>query len=182
MEEDMLLYKEFLNGNKEAFEELINKYRKNIILFVQGIVKNIDVAEDLSQDVFVYILINKREYDFKYSMKTYLYTIAKSRAYNYLKKEKRKVNIDESNIYIKELKYFEDIEEKLYLDERKKEIINAIKKLKNNQRIAIYLADIEGLSYKEISKVLGKKDSQTKMIIYRARKNLEKIIRKEVEK
>ena len=42
-------------------------------------VKNIEIAEDIAQDSFMYMIINKVEYDFKYSFKTYLYTIAKSR-------------------------------------------------------------------------------------------------------
>lgn len=87
MEEDIKLYKDFLLGNKEAFDKIMDKHRKNVIYFINSFIKNIDISEELAQDVFVYILINRKEYDFKYSMKTYLYTIARSRAINYLKKE-----------------------------------------------------------------------------------------------
>lgn len=79
MEEDIKLYKEFLLGSQVAFDKLIDKYRKNVICFINNFVRDIDIAEDLAQDVFVYILINRKEYDFTYSMKTYLYTIARSR-------------------------------------------------------------------------------------------------------
>lgn len=84
MEDDVKLYKKFLTGNNEAFDILIDKYRNNLIYFIQGFVNSKDIAEDLTQDVFVYVLINRKEYDFKYSLKTYLYTIAKSRALNYM--------------------------------------------------------------------------------------------------
>ena len=96
MYSDTELYKEFLSGNKEAFDELINRHRKNLICFINSYVRNIETAEDLAQDVFVYILINRKEYDFKYKMKTYLYTIAKSRALNYLKRNKKFVFLKES--------------------------------------------------------------------------------------
>ena len=85
---DKQLYKEFLLGNKESFEKIVIKHKDAIIYFVQRYVKSVDIAEDLAQDVFVYILINKKNYKFEYSLKTYLYTIAKSKALNYLKREK----------------------------------------------------------------------------------------------
>ena len=93
---DAELYKEFLNGKEEAFNNIIRKYRKPLISFIMRFIKNIEVAEDIAQDTFVYVLINKTEYDFKYSLKTYLYTIAKCRAINYLKRERKVVSYDEA--------------------------------------------------------------------------------------
>ena len=77
MDTDQKLYKEFLIGNMESFDKLVDKYRENVVAFINTYVKEYDVSEDLAQDVFVYVLINKKEYDFKYSMKTYFYTIAR---------------------------------------------------------------------------------------------------------
>ena len=90
---DVELYREFLLGNKEAFEEIVVRYKDKLIYFIARYVKTIEIAEDLAQDTFVYILVNKKEYDFKYSLKTYLYTIAKCRAWNYLKREKRIIRL-----------------------------------------------------------------------------------------
>lgn len=179
MEKDIKLYKEFLLGNLSAFDELMDKYRNTLIYFIQGYVKNRDIAEDLAQDVFVYILINKKEYDFKYSFKTYLYTIARSRALNYLKKEKRIISLEEHAFPENNTEYMNETEEIVFNNEEKRNLYNAINKLKGNQQQALYLVDIENLSYSDIGKVLGKTVSQTKMIIYRARKNLKLILEKE---
>lgn len=179
MENDVKLYKEFLLGNQNAFDKLMEKYRKNIICFINGYVKNIDIAEDLAQDVFVYILINKKEYDFKYSMKTYLYTIARSRALNYIKREKRIIYLNENVEYGNKEEDSYSIEEEIFSNERKQKLYKAIEELNESQKRAIFLADIEELSYNEIGKILGKSISQTKMIIYRARKNLKKLLGKE---
>ena len=54
-----------------------------------------------------------------------------------------------------------------------------IKKLKQEYQIAIYLADFQGFKYIEISKILNKNLPQTKMLIYRARKALKNLLRKE---
>ena len=84
---DKELYNEFLLGNKQSFDQIVIRHKNSIIYFIQKYVKSIDIAEDLAQDVFVYILINKKNYKFEYSLKTYLYTIAKSKAINYIKRE-----------------------------------------------------------------------------------------------
>lgn len=176
---DAELYKEFLNGKEEAFNNIIRKYRKPLISFIMRFIKNIEVAEDIAQDIFVYVLINKTEYDFKYSLKTYLYTIAKCRAINYLKRERKVVSYDEAYMREKEETY---IDEDLIKEENKKEIYEAIGKLKKSYQIVIYLKDIEGLKYKEISRILNKTVPQLKMMTHRARKSLEKTMRKEVKK
>lgn len=176
---DAELYKEFLNGNEEAFNNIIRKYRKPLISFISRLVKSVEVAEDIAQDTFVYVLMNETEYDFKYSLKTYLYTIAKCRAINYLKRERKVVSYDEAYMREKEETY---IDEDLIKEENKKEIYEAIGKLKKSYQIVIYLKDIEGLKYKEISRILNKTVPQLKMMTHRARKSLEKTMRKEVKK
>ena len=47
MEEDKKLYKEYLNGNEEAFNKIVNKYKTNLIYFISTYVKDLDVAEDI---------------------------------------------------------------------------------------------------------------------------------------
>lgn len=180
METDVKLYKEFLMGKQTSFDELMNKYRNNLICFIQGYVKNIDIAEDLAQDVFVYILINKKEYDFKYSMKTYLYTIARSRALNYLKREKRIISLEENINYFENEKSINQIENLIVTWDNKKQILSAIKKLNENQQRMIFLADIEELSYKDICMITGQTIPQIKMTIHRARKKLKEILGKEL--
>lgn len=150
---------------------------ESVIYFINRFVRNIDVAEDLAQDVFVYILINKKDYDFKYSLKTYLYTIGKCRAFNYLKKEKRIISLDE-DVYVDE----NEIEDIVFRKEKNKNLRNAINKLNNEQSQAIFLIDIEELSYKEACKILGISMSNLKSLIHRARKNLKNILLKEEKK
>lgn len=176
MEEDKRLYNDFILGNNDAFEQIMNKYRENLIYFIQRIVKSFDVAEDIAQDVFVYVLINKKEYDFKYTLKTYLYTIGRSRAINYLKKEKRCVslNLEKQGNY--------EIDEIMFLNERKRNLKESINKLLPQHQLVIYLAEIEELPYKEICKIMNKSMVQIKMLIYRARKNLKIILGKESNK
>lgn len=174
---DKQLYKEFLLGDKSSFEEIVIRHKDSIIYFIQRYVKSVDIAEDLAQDVFVYMLINKRSYKFEYSLKTYLYTIAKSKALNYIKREKRIVQLDEM-----QFEDLEELEEKVFKNEKAENLRKCIKKLKIEYQNAIYLADIEGLNYKEIGHILKKTESSVKVLIHRARKTLEKLIKEEAYK
>ena len=177
MDTDKKLYKEFLIGNMESFDKLVDKYRTTIVAFINSYVKENDVSEDLAQDVFVYVLMNKKEYDFKYSMKTYFYTIARCRAINYMKRKKKTVYMEECFIH--------DIgtnqtEEQFLVDEERKRINKAIEKLNSNQqKKVVYLVDIEDMSYKEAAKILDISLPQVKMTLHRARKSLKKILEKE---
>lgn len=172
---DIKLYKDFLKGDDNAFNELVLKHRKLLTMFIAKYVKNIDIAEDIVQNAFVYMLINRVDYDFKYSFKTYLYTIAKSRAVNYLKKKKKFSNIDD---YFNIL-FVNDLEDNYIASEEKALLKNAISKLKKEYQIVIYLYEYQGFKYEEISKILNQGMSKTKMTLHRAKKALKKILKGE---
>ena len=170
MKEDKILYEEFLNGNKKAFDELIVKYKSNLIYFITRYVKNLEVAEDIFQDVILYVLENKEKYNSNYSFKTYLYTIAKSRAINYLNKSKRTVELDDD---IKEEKLLEEI---VCSNERKDKIYKVLNKLPKDYQLVIYLTKIEGLSYKETAKIMDKTEKQIKALAHNSKTKLKKML------
>ena len=174
---DKELYQEFLQGNKNSFEEIIIRHKDKLIYFIQKYVRSIDIAEDIAQDVFVYLLIHKEKYDFNYSLKTYLFTIAKSKSLNYLKKEKRIVELNEQDIAD-----VNELEERIFINERKQNLKTAMEKLKPEYREAVYFYDIEELTYKEIGKIMNKTEGNIKVLVHRARKKLEEIVRKEAVK
>ena len=147
---DVELYEDFLNGNNEAFNKIAIKYQNQLINFINGYVKNTDIAEDLAQDTFLYVLVNKKEYDFKYTLKTYLYTIAKCRAINYLKKEKKKIEFNQDELYqIEEIDFDADI-----VKSKNIEIIREnIQNLKYEYKLVIYLRDFQDFQYKDICKI-----------------------------
>ena len=86
MEEDKILYEKFLSGDENSFNLIVEKYKNNLIYFITRYVNNIEIAEDIFQDTILYILENKEKYDFKFSLKTYMYMIAKSRSINCINK------------------------------------------------------------------------------------------------
>ena len=176
MKTDKDLYNEFLNGNNEAFNELISKYQHNLLYFIMRYIKSKEAAEDILQDVIVYVLEKKENYNFEYSFKTYLYMIAKSRAINYIKKQKRCINYNEyENLY----EDIEDVEDKIFTSERQIKIRNVINKMKQDYQTAIYLTQIEDMSYKEVARIMDKDIGQIKALVHNSKKKLKELLKKE---
>lgn len=178
MEKDLheKLYNDYLKGEKEAFELLYNKYKSRIEYFIYNIVKDYQKAEDLAQDTFIYIIQNKKRENC--SFKYYIYLIAKSKVFNYINVEKRRNEIKEEYLSNNNEQVEKDILEVITKEETKKEILEAIEKLNEKYKNAIYLVNIEGLSYKETSDILGETLQNTKNLIHRGKKQLRKILLK----
>lgn len=167
-------YTEFLEGNQKSFENIVLLYKDRLILFIKTYVGRWEIAEELSQDVFVYLLLHKEKYDVQYSFKSYLYLIAKCRALNYLKKEKKIVLYDEMPEEM-----VDTLEEEFLQKEKVKDYRKAMKELKSDYANVLYLVEVEGLSYQETARVLEKTVSSIKLLLHRARKKLKSEMRKE---
>lgn len=176
---DKELYQAFLNSDKEALNILIARYRKELTNFIITYVKKLDVAEDIVQDCFMYIIINPMEYDFKYSFRTYLYVLAKSRSLNYLKKAKRTSFIEEDSNIDDIFQLNCDIENDIMKKEDNQMLFKALNKLPAKYQNIITLFYFKEFKYKEICKILNQSMPKTKMMINRARKKLEKILKED---
>ena len=173
---DTKLYNEYLNGEKDAFGILYNKYKDKIKYFVFNIVKDYEKAEDITQDVFLYVLQHKlRE---GYSFKYYIYLVAKSRALNYKDTEKRRNDINERYLFKEAENEKQDIVDIIEKEENKKKIIEVINELDDKYKNVIYLIKIEELSYKETAQILGMSLSNIKVLVHRGKKELRKILLK----
>ncbi|MGJ0847064.1 RNA polymerase sigma-70 factor, ECF subfamily [Tissierella praeacuta DSM 18095] len=181
MLDDKILYKSFLEGSISSFETLVLRHKDNLIYFISRYTGDIFAAEDIAQDVFAYVYVYKEKYNFDYSFKTYIYTLGRNKAIDYVRKQSKLkvVPFERDNEILVDK---DSIEEKIIKDEEKKLLLDSLKKLKPDYENAIYLADFEELSYGEISKILGKTLGQTKVLIHRARKALKEIFEKGAEK
>lgn len=171
---DEKLYSNYLNGEKEAFELLYNRYKSKIEYFIYNIIKDYQKAEDLTQETFIYVMQNKMKENcnFKY----YIYLVAKSKAYNYINVENRRDEIIKTYFSDGEKQIEKDILEIITKEETKKEVLESLEFLDTKYRNAIYLVNIERFSYEETSKILGETLQNTKTLIHRGKKQLRKIL------
>ena len=177
MKDDKTLYKDFLKGDINAFETLVINHKDNLIYFISRYTGgDLYIAEDIAQDVFAHIFVYKENYNDKYSFKTFIYTLGRNKAIDYIRKVSKTKLIDSDEGFNNLSGVAESLEDKIIKDEEKRQIINSIKKLNPDYERVIYLVAFEELSYKEIAKIIGKTLPQTKVLIHRARKALKSII------
>ena len=113
--EDEINIKEYINGNKDIFRILVEKYTPSIYNFSARFV-GIDYANDIVQDVFIKVWKNIKRFDHnKANFKTWIFTITRNTITDYLRKKKM---INFSSLDTKE-EYFEDniLDEAILSDE-----------------------------------------------------------------
>ena len=156
-------YRRFLDGDESGLEELLNMYGKHLIYFINGYVKNISLAEDIMEDTFMELIIHKHKFRGESSFKTYLFRIARNKALNAIKKNKRYEELDRD---IEDIKKLEEI---IIKTEIQKNVRSAMDNIKSDYSVVLELLYFEDMSYDEIERILRKTNKQIKNLAYRAR-------------
>ena len=173
-------YRRFLNGDESAFDEIMKELFDNLVFFIDRFVHDIHVAEDIAIDAFSDSVVNKHRYNFKVTLKTYLFMLGRSRALNYIK-HRKVIDFVELTEADKASSEQETLEELVLADERKRVVNNALNALPDDMRVVIHLIYFEDLSYDEAANVMKKNRKQVDNLLYRAKKELRIILGKDGE-
>lgn len=163
-------------GSERAFTKLYYKYKNNVWFTIYNIVKNTDIADDLTSVVFTKAYEKLITYVNHISFDMWLKTIAVNTSIDYIrrnKKEQLNNYVDDEECTIQLGTSEMSPEEKLILQERVKVVESAIPTLKKKYRDLIN-ARIEGLSYKEIAEKLATNEFAVKSDLNKARQKLRK--------
>ena len=161
-------------GSQKAFSELYYRYKSNIWYTILNVVKNTDVADDLTSIVFTKAYEKLSTYVNHISFEMWLKTIAVNASIDYIRRNKKEqlnnyVDEDESPIQLSDLE--KSPEENLILKEKLDIVLQAIPTLKKKYRDLIN-ARIDGLSYKEIASKLAMNELAVKGDLNKARQKL----------
>jgi len=171
--QDKILMKKVINGDTNAFEVLMLKYRAVSISYANKFLKDYYEAEDIVQESFAKIYIRRNDYCFDKSFKAYLFTIIKNKSIDCIRKKQGLLKINIKDVF---LNY--DIEDPLDVitnNESYKELLELLNILKPVHRTIFVMYEVEGFSYKEIAQITEQSLAQIKVSIYRSRKKLLKI-------
>jgi RNA polymerase sigma-70 factor, ECF subfamily len=175
-------------GDEEAFQLIVQRYRTPIINFLYRMLSDYERAVDLSQETFLRIYTSAHKYQATHCFSTYIYRIASNLAISELRQRKRRKWVSMFTFWGKNDEQEEremEIPANLPLqddvmvaDERRQAVAAAIQTLPEKYRLTLVLRDVEGLSYDEISKVTGLSEGTVKSRINRARN----LLREKLEK
>jgi RNA polymerase sigma-70 factor, ECF subfamily len=138
-----------------AFEELYIRYKDKLKTFCIFILKSETVAQDMVQDIFIKIWLNRKTLNTGQSFSHYVYTLAKNQSLNELRSAKRK-ELMESILIIQQDEFsVATAETRLIFDEYQNLLEEAIAKLPEQKRCIYQMSREEGLSHKEIAAKMG---------------------------
>src|SRR5215471_14482711 len=168
-------------GDDQAFNYLIEKYRKPIIHFMFRMVHNQAVAEELAQEVFLRVYRSRQTYRAEARFTTWLYRIATNLGVNHARDTKHERAAQ--NVYLDQpdpetgttpdvADSTPSVEHDLVRDERMRAIRQHVMALPERQKIAVLMHKYQGMDYKQIGEVLKLSESATKSLLFRAYQTL----------
>jgi len=153
-DEEQFVFSRMVEGDKDAFRFFFDKYYIDLCNLVNIYIHDEAMAEEIVQDIYIYLWEKKGNIQIKSSVKAYLLKASKNKSLNYLRNEKAKMNFREKLREASEIDY--EIPANALDARQLREIIeNAIKSLPEKCREIYRLAKENELSYKEIAEELG---------------------------
>jgi RNA polymerase sigma-70 factor (ECF subfamily) len=154
---DEKLILRFQEGDINAYNELVKRYKDRLLNFVLRYFNNVEQAEDVVQDTLIKLYTHASYYKNVAKFSTWIFTIAKNNALTELRKNKRKktdslwtddgqvidINSNEESLDSK-------VQNEIAIDQLNK----FLDEIPENFRMAVVLRDFQELSYEEISKIL----------------------------
>ncbi|MEY8593573.1 RNA polymerase sigma-70 factor [Butyricimonas hominis] len=165
-----------IDFNDSTFEDLFKSYFQDLMRFVCSYVNDEEVAKDIVHDVFFALLRNKKRLDVSYSMKSYLFTLARNYALNYLK-HLRVIAMNEREVS----DLLENAGEELGVyEERLNRLNEKLAELPEKQREVLMKCFVEGRKYKDVADEMEISVNSLKTHISRGLKFLRNELREDV--
>lgn len=175
------LVAELRAGSEQAFASLLATFERPIYNFLYRLLESPDDAPDVTQEVFLKVFRNIREFRGECSLKTWLYRITVNEASNrrrwFARHRRRETSLEERENGSPSAADLladtqEDQYEQLLRRERMQAVERALAQIQEMFRVAVVMRDIEGLSYDDIAEILQVPVGTVKSRILRGREAL----------
>ncbi len=158
---DQTLLEMYQQGNREAISQLLERHTRRVRDYVRMMVKDNEVADDLTQEVLIKVVkvLDEGRYADKGKFLPWVLRIAHNRVLDYFRAQKQVKTINESSAGFDILgsKNFAEpsIEDNIISEQRAEEIRALVEELPEEQREVVKMRYYEGLSFKEIAEHTG---------------------------
>jgi len=172
LDNDRVLVESTLKGDTESFSKLVLKYQDRVYSFLVKMTLSREDAEDILQDVFIKAYNNLYKYDKRWCFSTWLYSIAINTFKSHYKRKKRLNAMDCCEEIPHAPDRYTNPEITAEYNEQRAEIVRLIEELTLEQKTALVLKHIKGLSFKEIGHIMEISPEAAKMKVQRAKYTL----------
>lgn len=171
-------YRRYLNGDDQGIAEIIEEYKNGLLLYLNGTVGSLALAEELTEDTFVRLVTRKPRYSGKSSFKSWLYAIGHHVAVDYLRRHARLsvVPMGSPEVYAAQQ---QDLERAYVQEEDKIALHRGMAELPTEYRTVLWLVYFEDFTTDEAAVAMKKSRRQMANLLYRAKQSLRIILEKE---
>jgi RNA polymerase sigma-70 factor, ECF subfamily len=162
--EDLLLFRAFIGGDRDAYTQLYLKYRQRVYAYCLRVLCDEDEAQDLFQEVFVRVYEKSSQFEEQRSLGGWIFTIAHNLCLNKIRDRKPKEALEDVSL--------STVPGEDYGDNWSDRIHWALEQIPIEYREAFILREYEGLSYQEIADVLQTTMPAVKSRIFRSKEKL----------
>ena len=153
----------------QDMEQIYEQYFETVNKYLFCLTRNNDIAEELTQETFYKAVKKIDTYKGECKISVWLCQIAKNSWYDYCKKNKKVMRLEEELL---EIQSDETTEEKVISNDEKISLYRKLQKLDERTREVIYLRITGELSFKEIGMILNQTENWARVTFYRGKKQL----------
>lgn len=176
--DDLELIKKVGQGDRRAFELLVRTYQKNVYGLALRILGSAMLAEEVAQETWLRVITAAPTFEPRGSVKSWILTITKNQSLNVIQKrgwEDALPSDAEEKIASQE----QQLEFQMEFEQNLERLKVAVSRLPERQRVALVLWMHEEKSYSELSQELGINVNAVKVLLFRAKENIQKFMREE---
>lgn len=174
IQEEKEIVQAVLNGDVQQYARIVKSYQQIVANLTYKICGDKLEIDEICQQVFVELYTSLPRFRFDSKLSTFIYSITVNVVNKALSHRSRIVTYDSATMEDEGGGHSE--EEELLKEEQRRRLRQAIGQLKGEQRTALVLYTFEDFSYQDIAEVMQVSLSKVESLIFRAKKNLKKII------
>ena len=167
--DDAWLISQTIDGDNDAFAELVDRYKNAVYRHSYAIVQDESEAEDIAQDTFITAYYKLATYNSEYRFATWLFKIATNKALTQVAKRKRTTVLDDEMLERVKSPHIEPHDAAVH-----DELYRAVQSLNSDYRSVVSLYYWQGLSYQEIAVVIEAPIGTVRGWLSRAKQQLKK--------
>lgn len=168
------------DSDQRSFDRVYSDYSSHITAHLISLLKSRELAQEVAQDTFIALWVNREAIDPEKSIKSYLFKIATNKTYNLFKRAAHDKKLREHMLPILEEGH-NNIDAYIQAKDNQEFVASLLEKMPEKQREVYRLFKIEGYSYQEISDSLGISHSTINTHISRANQFLKSTIKNNPE-
>lgn len=170
---------ELRSSDEAAFRQVYDQVFPVIMKVAFHVTYNLDVSEDICQDAFIRFFDKNMVFETMDDAKFWLIRVTKNLAINQIKRKARETASIEKLKQVTPTSSYNDGASQLLFQESTESVRKAVAQLSEKYKTVIVLKEYAGLDYKQISKILNISESNVKVRVHRARKELEVLLGRE---